>query len=124
MGGWAKVIAILLAVGLGGYRYYDHGSFSARVSSSASETTAAAAQATQPAPQAQQAAASPDTAYLQSYVMRIQQTDRSFPYGTTVQNISLPSGKSAQLTIQKTKTGWCPIRHEDLYSVSIGMTMH
>lgn len=52
----------------------------------------------------------------------IQKSDRSYPFGTTVRNISLPSGVAAQVTITKTKTGWCPIRKEDLYSVSIGVT--
>jgi hypothetical protein len=121
MGGWLKLVAILLMIGTAGYRYYHHGSFSASASVSTSTTAVQAAQVAAPA-SAASAPKSPDNAYLTNYMATIQRSDRAYPYGTTVRNVSLPSGRAAQVTISKTKTGWCPIRKEDLYSVSISVT--
>lgn len=118
MSGWLKLLAILLMIGTAGYRYYHHGSLSAKASTPTSATATQAAQVAAPAPSR---VPTPDEQYLTTYVQSIQRADRSYPYGTTERNIGLPSGKAAKLTIQKTKTGWCPRRKEDLYSMSIGI---
>ncbi|TAL31859.1 MAG: hypothetical protein EPN97_10640 [Alphaproteobacteria bacterium] len=123
MGGWLKLFAILLMIGTAGYRYYHHGSFSAPASASTSATATQTAQVAAPAPAAA-SPKSPDNEYLTNYMTTIQRSDRAYPYGTTVRNVSLPSGRAAQVTISKTKTGYCPIRKQDTYSVSISVTTH
>lgn len=114
-----KVLMVVTAVGVGGYRYYDHGSLSAAKVTTTTQSTAApvAAQVFAQNPQA-----SADTAYLQTYMTSMQRTVPALPFGATVQNISLPSGRAMTLTVQKTKTGWCPLRNEPTYSVSINAT--
>jgi hypothetical protein len=64
-----------------------------------------------------------DAVYLGTYMNSIQAAARGYPFGATVQNLSLPSGKTAQISIQKTKTGWCPERNEPTFSISVNAQM-
>jgi hypothetical protein len=85
----------------------------------------AAPMAAQVSPQGAQlsAADKADGDYLRTYMMSVQGAARSYPFGATVQNISLPSGKPIQVTIQKTKTGWCPLRNEPTFELGVNATM-
>src|SRR6185436_12472973 len=74
--------------------------------------------ASNPASQPAQAAALPppdqyyavtqnDMDFVNGYLKSTNE-GRSFAFGTTVQNLNLPSGTQVEFTVVKTKTGWCP----------------
>jgi hypothetical protein len=76
------------------------------------------AQASLPPPDQYYAVTQNDMDFVNGYLKSANE-GRSFAFGTTVQNLNLPSGTQVEFTVIKTKTGWCPIRNEPLYSMSI-----
>ena len=110
------VILLLIALGLGGYYHYSGMTFSSARPAAATQAVA------QPQPQQSQAMSTADQAYLTGVMQRAGTNYRSWKEGVTVQNISLPSGKAMKMTVTKTKTGWCPIRRENLYHMGVSVS--
>lgn len=42
----------------------------------------------------------------------------AIPYGESARNVKLPDGDTIEFLFTKTKTGWCPVRHEPLYDLN------
>ncbi len=59
-----------------------------------------------------------DQAYISAYAKKAVMNYRALREGSTAQRVVLPSGVIVNLVVIKTKTGWCPIRHQNLYSIS------
>ena len=84
----------------------------------ASNSGARPAQAALPPPDQYYAVTQNDMDFVNGYLKSTNE-GRSFAFGTTVQSLNLPSGTQVEFTVVKTQTGWCPIRNEPLYNMSI-----
>ncbi len=108
------MIVVLLMLGLGGYARYSGVSFSPAKAVAQPQAVAAV----QPAQQ-NSGMTPADQQYLTTTMQNAGTHYRNWREGVTVQNLRLPSGKPMKMTITKTKTGWCPVRRENLYNMSV-----
>ncbi len=125
MGGIIRLILMLGVVSYGMYATYQHHNHSSGDTSAVAQAEAAPVHAVPSvALTISPSVSKADGDYARTYINSMMQTAYSWPFGATEQNVSLPSGKTMQLTVNKTRTGWCPIRHEPTYDVDVKFNIH